>query len=87
MPELTRWLMQELVQLPYLHQLVQVILQSPAFLCCMPFVLMIMTIEALVPFEHIPTHLIRSLEVNLVFYLLQYLINWLFEQRIDYLSP
>ena len=53
----------------------------------MPFFLKIMAIKALVPPRQVPTHLIGPFEVQLIFYLLQYLINWLFEQRINYLSP
>ena len=43
--------------------------------------------KALVPLRRIPTHLIGPSEIWFILYLLKYLINWLFEQKINHLSP
>ena len=48
-PDLPRRLMEELIELPCLYQLIQVITQDLAVLCCVSPVLMVMVIEPLVP--------------------------------------
>ena len=47
-PKLPRRLMYEMIELPCLHQLIQVIMQGPAVLRSMSLVLMVMVIKALV---------------------------------------
>ena len=87
MPELACRLVQELTHFPCLHQLTQVISQSPVILCFVPFFLVIMAVKAMVSPRWIPPILLGHLKYGLFFYLLQYLIDWLFEQWINHLSP
>jgi len=53
----------------------------------MSFVLMVMAKEALVPPRWVSTDLIGPFERRFILYFLQYLIYWLFKQRVDQLNP
>ena len=60
-------LMQEIIEFPYLCQLIEVIMQGLAVLCGVSSVPMIMAVKALIPLGWIPAHLIGPLEKWLVF--------------------
>ena len=60
--------------------------QIPAVIRCVPMVLMIMEIEALITPHRISYHLVRPFEEQLVFNLLQNLLYWFSEHSIHRMS-
>ena len=60
--------------------------QTPAILCSMPIILMILAIEVIVTLFGISHHPIWSFKEWFIFNLLQYLMHWLSEYRINDLS-
>ena len=79
----TTRMMQEVFQLSFLDQLVQIVLEVPAVLRGMPVVLVGLAIKVLIAPCGLSRHLIQPLKVWLVFYFFQYPMYWFLEHSTD----
>ena len=79
-------MMQQLLQFALSDKLVQVVLQTPAILCCMAMIPMILVIEVAVSFFRISHHLVGPFKERFVFEFFQYLMHWLSEYNSDHLT-
>ena len=77
---------QQMFQLPFLDQLVQMVPQIPAILCSVPLILMVLAIKVLVSSQGVPNHLVWPFEEWFIFYFLQNLVHRFSEHCIDHLS-
>ena len=59
-------MVQQLLQLPFSNQLVQMVPQIPAAFCSVPLVLMILAIKVLVVSHGVSSHLVRPFEEWLI---------------------
>ena len=78
--------MQKLSQFPNLNQLLKIVTQSPAILCSVSLVLVILTIKTLIPPHGVTPHFFWPLEVWLDLDLLKNLVHKLFEYCANHLS-
>ena len=78
--------MQQLLQFALLDKLVQVVPQTPAILCCMAMIPMILAIEVAVSFFRISHHRVGPFEERFVFDFFQYFMHWLSEYSSDHLT-
>ena len=69
-----RWLVQELLQLPDLNQLLEIISRSSVIFRSVPMVLMILAIKTLVTLSRVSSHLIQPLEIWFILYLINDLV-------------
>ena len=72
-------MVQQLLQFSFSGKLIQVIPQTPAILCCMAMIPMVLTVEVSVSLFGISYHLIGSFEERLVLDFFQYLMHWFSE--------
>ena len=78
-------MMQQLLQFALSDKLVQVVPQTPAILCCMAMIPMILIVEVSVSLFRISHHLIGPFEEGLVLDFFQYLMHWFSEYSPDHL--
>ena len=79
-------MMQQLLQFALSDKLVQVVPQTPAILCCMAMIPMILAIEVAVSFFRISHHRVGPFEERFVFDFFQYFMHWLSEYSSDHLT-
>ena len=79
-------MMQNLLQLSFSDQLVQMVSQISTVLPSVPLVLMVLATKALVTPHEVSSHLVWLFEERLILYLLQNLMHQLLEHRINRLS-
>ena len=85
-PSLAIGMVQQLVQLPFSDQLVQMVPQILAIFRSVPLVLMVLVIKVLVAYQGVSSHLVWPFEERFVLNLLQNLVHWFSEHCIDCLS-
>ena len=78
-------MMQQLLQFALSDKLVQMVSQTPAILCCMAMIPMILAVEVSVSLFRISHHLIGPFEEGLVLDFFQYLMHWFSEYNLDHL--
>ena len=78
--------MQELLEFSLSDQLVQMVPQIPVVFGGISLVLVVMAIKVLIALHGISYHLIWPFEEQLILNLFQYLVHWLSEHSINYLS-
>ena len=76
-------MMQQLLQFAISDKLVQVVLQTPAILCCMAMIPMILAIEVTDSLFRISHQLVGPFEEGFVLDFFQNLMHWLLEDSSD----
>ena len=79
-------MIQKLLQPSLSNQLIQMIPQSSIIICDVPSVLVVLAVKALIAFRGVATHVIWPFKEQLVLDLLQNLMYWFSEHRINHLS-
>ena len=80
---MTTGAMQKVLQLSFLDQLVQIVLEVPVVLRGMSVVLVVLAIKVLIAPRGFPRHLIRPLKVWFILDFLQHPMYWFSEHSID----
>ena len=76
-------MMQQLLQFAFSDNLVQVVPQTTAILCCMAMIPIILAIEVTVSLFRISYHLVGPFEEGFVLEFFQNLMHWLSEDNSD----
>ena len=76
-------MIQQLLQFAFSDKLVQVVPQTPAILCCMAMIPMILAIEVTVSLFRIFHHLVGPFKEEFVLDFFQNLMHWLSEDSSD----